>query len=93
MYCHLVAVEVRVVRGADQRVQSQCAALNQHRFKGLNAQTVEGRRAVEEHGVFLDDIFQRIPNLGALLVNHLLGGLDVVGYAVLNELFHNKGAE
>ena len=37
MDCHLVAVEVGVVRGADQRVQSQRTPLDQHRLERLNA--------------------------------------------------------
>ena len=43
---HLVAVEVRVERGADERVQLDGAALDQHRLKRLNTQTVQRRRAV-----------------------------------------------
>ena len=39
---HLVAVEVRVERGADQRVNLDGLALHQHRLKGLNAQAVQG---------------------------------------------------
>ena len=69
---HLVAVEVGVVRGTDQRMQLERAALNEDRLERLNAQTVQRRCAVEQHGVLLDDDFERVPNLGALLVDHLL---------------------
>ena len=46
MNSHLVTVKVGVVSGADQGVQLQGAALYQHRLEGLDAQTVQGRRAV-----------------------------------------------
>ena len=90
---HLVAVEVRVVRGADQRVEPQRAALDQDWLEGLDAQAVERGRAVEEHRMLLNDDLEGIPDLGALLIHHLLGGLDVVGDAVLNQLLHDEGAK
>ena len=43
--------------------------------------------------MLFDHILQRVPDLRALLVDHLLGGLDVVGNAVLHELLHYEGAE
>ena len=93
MDSHLVAVEVGVEGGAVQGVQLQGAALHQHRLKGLDAQAVQGRRAVEHHRVVLDDELQGVPHLGASLVHHLLGGLDVVGGAVLHQLLHDEGTE
>ena len=90
---HLVAVEVRVECRAVQRVELEGAALDQHRLERLNTETVERRRAVEHDGVILDDDVERVPDLGAALIDHLLGGLDVVGGAVLDELLHNEGAE
>ena len=54
---------------------------------------MQSRRTVEQHGVLLDDVFQGVPHLGALLIHHLLGGLDVVGHAVLHQLLHDEGAE
>ena len=90
---HLVSVKVRVVGRADQRVQTEGSAFHQDRLESLNAQAVQGRCAVEEHRVFLDDVFQRIPDFRALLVHHLLGGFDVVGNAVVHQLLHDEGAE
>ena len=90
---HLVAVEVGVECRTNQGVQLNGAALHQHRLEGLDAQAVQGRRTVEHHGVLLDDEVQRIPDLGAAPVHHLLGGLDVVGQAVLHQLLHHEGAE
>ncbi len=90
---HLVAVEVGVEGGAAQRVQLQGAALDQHRLKGLNAEAVQRRRAVEHNGAVLDDVFERVPDLVLALVDHLLGRLDVVGQTVFDELFHHERAE
>ena len=90
---HLVAVEVGVEGRAVQGMQLQGAALHQHRLKGLNAQAVQRRCTVQHDGVVLDDLVQRVPHLGAALVHHLLGGLDVVGAAILHQLLHNEGTE
>ena len=90
---HLVAVEVGVECGAAQGVQLERAALDEHGLERLNAQTVERRCAVEHDRVVFDDDFECVPDLGALLVDHFLGGLDVVGNAILDELFHDERAE
>ena len=93
MDSHLVAVEVGIVSGADQRVQTQCTPLDQDRLKRLDAETVQRGRTVEQHGMLLDDVLQRVPDLCALLIDHLLGGLDIVRHAVLDELLHHERAE
>ena len=49
MHSHLVAVEVGVERGTNQRMQLDGAALNQNRLKRLNTQTVQRRRTVQQH--------------------------------------------
>src|SRR5699024_363121 len=76
---HLVAVEVSVICGTHQGVQLQSTALYQHRLKSLNAQTVQRRCTVQQHGVILDDDFQSIPNLGLGALYSLSGSLDVAG--------------
>ena len=81
---HLVAVEVRVEGGAVQGVQLQGPAVHQ---------AVQRRSAVQHDGVVLDDDIQSVPHLGDALVHHLLGGLDVVGGAVLHQLLHNERTE
>ncbi len=48
---HLVAVEVGVERRADERVDLDGLALDQLRLEGLDAQAVQGRRAVQQHRV------------------------------------------
>ena len=90
---HLVAVEVGVKGGTGQRVQLDGFALNQHGLKGLNAQTVQRRRAVEQHRMLADHLFEDIPHLGLDALDHALGGFDVVGVAAGDELFHHEGLE
>ena len=70
---HLVAVEVGVERGADQRVDLQGLALDQHRLEGLDAETVQRWRTVEHHRVLLDDVFEDVPHLRATALDHALG--------------------
>src|SRR6185369_15438969 len=76
MYCHLVTVEVGVECCTNQRVKLNGLALNQNRFKGLDAEAVQGWSAVEHNRVFLDNLLQHVPYLGTLFLHHLLGTLD-----------------
>ena len=90
---HLVAVKVGVVRRTCKRMELQRTPLGEHRFKCLNAETVERRSTIEEHGMLLDDTLEHIPNLGTRALNHALGRLDVVRGAVRLEFLHNKRLE
>jgi hypothetical protein len=58
---HLVAVEVGVEGRADQRVQLDRLALDQHRLECLDAETVQRRRAVEQHRVLANDLVEECP--------------------------------
>ena len=61
---HLVAVEVGVEGGADQRMDLDGLAFDEHRLEGLDAETVKRRRAVQENRMLLDDLFERVPHFG-----------------------------
>src|SRR5699024_3626137 len=74
----LVTVEVGVERRAHERVQLDGLALDQLGFEGLDAQTVQGRCAVEQHRVLGDDLFEDVPHLRVLALDHPLGRLDVL---------------
>ena len=80
---HLVAVEVGVERGADQRVQLDRLALDQHRLEGLDAEAVQRRRAVQQHRMLADHLVEDVPDLRALLLDELLrlldGGAEALG--------------
>ena len=90
---HLVAVEVRVERGAHERVDLDGLALDQDGLEGLDAQAVERRRAVQEHRMLGDHFFQDVPDLRPLLLHELLGRLDGGGDAPLLELAKDEGLE
>ena len=90
---HLVAVEVGVEGGADQRVDLDGLAFDQHRLKRLDAEAVEGRGAVEQDWVVLDDLFEDVPDDGLLHLHHLLGLLDGGAVAGLLEAVIDEGLE
>jgi hypothetical protein len=73
---HLVAVEVGVERRADQRVELDRLALDQHRLERLDAEAVERRRAVQQHRMLADHLVQDVPDFLALLLDPLLGLLQ-----------------
>ena len=73
---HLVAVEVRVERRADERVDLDRLALDEDRLERLDAEAVERRRAVQENRVLLDDFLESVPHLVRRLLDELLGRLD-----------------
>ena len=61
---HLVAVEVGVVGGADERMDADGLALDEHGLEGLDGEAVQGGRAVEQHRVALGDLLEDVPDLG-----------------------------
>ena len=79
---HLVAVEVRVEGGADQRMQLDRLAFDQHRLERLDAETMQRRRAVEQHRMLADHLFEDVPDFGLLLLDQLLGLLDRLAEAL-----------
>src|SRR6185312_4579148 len=52
----------------------------------LNAEAMQGRRAVQQDRVLADHLFEDVPDLGPLLLDHPLGRLDRRGEAVEFEL-------
>ena len=90
---HLVAVEVRVERGADERVDLDRRALDEDRHERLDAEAVERRGAVQQDRVVLDDLFEDVPDLGPDALDDALRALDVVGEALLDELAHDERLE
>ena len=62
-------------------------------MKGLDSQTVQGRRAVQHHRAGLDDLFQDVPDLGSRALGEPLGALDVVRVALEHELIHDERLE
>ncbi len=90
---HLVAVEVRVEGGADERMDLDRLAFDEHRLKRLDAEAVEGRGAVQQDGVILDDLFEDVPDDGLLHLDHLFGLLDGGAVAGLLEAVIDEGLE
>ena len=90
---HLVAVEVRVERGADERVDLDGLALDQLRLEGLDAEAVQRRRAVEQHGVLGDDLLEHVPHDGAGALDHPLGALDVLRVVEVDQPLHDERLE
>jgi hypothetical protein len=77
---HLVAVEVRVVSGANERMNANRFAFDQLRLESLDRKTVQRRRAVQQHRMALGHFFENVPNLRRLALDHLLRaahGVDV----------------
>src|SRR5688572_29329273 len=68
-------------------------AVHKHRLESLDAQAVKGRRAVQENRVFLDHVFENVPNDGLLALNHFARLLDRGGVLVFLKLVVNKWLE
>ena len=93
MHRHLVAVEVGIEGGADQRMELDGSAVNQYRLKGLNGQTVQGRCPVQKDRMLLDYIFQSVPDAFVDLVDLLFGILNVGSLLGFHQPLHHKGLE
>jgi hypothetical protein len=68
---HLVAIEVGVVSGANERVNANRFALDQLRFKRLNRKTVQSRSTIQEHRMAPGYFVKNVPHFGRLAFNHL----------------------
>ena len=90
---HLVAVEVGVERRADERMDLDGLALDEHRLEGLDAEAVERRCAVQENRMLFDDALERVPHFVGLQLDELLGGLDRADQALLLELVVDERLE
>ena len=80
---HLVAVEIRVVSGANQRMNANRFAFDQLRLERLHGQTVQRRRAIEQHRMALGHFFQNVPDFLRLALDHFLraaNGVDVAEF-------------
>ncbi|CAB4800604.1 unannotated protein [freshwater metagenome] len=93
MDSHLIAVEVSIKSCADERVDLNGLAFNKDWLKGLDAETMQRWCTVQQHWVFLDDIFKHVPHLRATTLNHALGRLDVLCKFGIDKLLHDEGLE
>ena len=73
---HLVAVEVGVERGADERMQLDRLAFDQHRLESLDAEAMQGRRTVQHDRVLANDLVENIPDFRPFLLDHASWRLD-----------------
>ena len=93
VHSHLVAVEVGVEGGADQRMQLDGLTLDEHGLKGLDTQAVQGRCAVQQHRVLGDDLFEHVPNVARATIDRAASRLDVGGVLELDQALHHEGLE
>ena len=93
MHRHLVAVEVGVEGGTDQRVQLDRLAVDEHRVEGLDRKFVQRRRAVEHHGILVDDLLQALPHFVGLLLDHVFGRFEGRGVPLLLQFGQQMGLE
>src|SRR5690349_5461637 len=90
---HLIAVEVRVISGANQGMDPDSFAFNEHRFKGLDREPMQGRRAVEQDWVAFGNLFQDVPDFRRLPLDHLFRRTHGVDIAQLLEAPNNEWLE
>ena len=93
MHGHLVAVEVGVERGADQRVQLDGLAFDQHGLERLDAEAVQRRRTVQHDRVFADDVLEDVPDHRLLAFDQLLRCLDGRGQTHHFQTVEDEGLE
>ena len=90
MDCHLVSIEIGVVRGTYQWMQLDRLTLYQDRLKCLNPKSVQGRGTVQHDRMLLDHFFKHIPHLRLETLHHLLRIFYIMGSSVCHKLLHNK---
>ena len=90
---HLVTIEVRVVGGTNQRMDSDGFALDEDRLERLHRQTMQCWCAVEQHRMPTGHLFEDVPDLLGLTLDHLLGRADRVDVAEFFEAANDEGLE
>src|SRR5579863_2487129 len=93
MHGHLVSVEIGIKRGADQGMKTDGLSLDQHWIKGLDPEPVKRRGPVQKDGMLPDHLFQDVPHLVLLFLDHLFGALDGRDVAPLLKLVEDKRLE
>jgi hypothetical protein len=83
---HLIAVEIRVERGADQGVDADGLPLDQRRLERLDAEPVERRGAVQQHCAA--GSLREVPDPPLLL--HHFAALMVVASLTCRELIDER---
>src|SRR5437868_4915796 len=68
-------------------------AFHEHRLEGLNTKPVKRRRAVEQHRVAADDLFQDLVDLRRFTLHDFLRALHRLGDTLLDELVDDERLE
>jgi hypothetical protein len=87
---HLVSVKIGVESRADQRVQPNGLALDQHRVESLNTKQVKRRGTVQHYGVIFYDLLENIPDLRAFAFDQPFGRLDGLDKYFFFELVYDE---
>ena len=90
---HLVAVKIRVECCADQRVNLDGLAFDQHRLKSLNAETVQCRSAIQQHRMLANHFLKNVPNDRFLTLDHLSRLLNSGSVSLFLELVVDEWLE
>src|SRR5437667_10526114 len=93
MNSHLVAVEVRVECGTYKRMDLDRFTLDKNGFERLNSESMQSRRAIQQHRMFANHFFQNIPDNGFLPFDHFARLLDGGGVILFFKLVVNKRLE
>ena len=88
---HLVTIEVRVVSGANQRVNPNRVTFDQLRFESLNRQAVQSRSTVQKDRVSPGHFVQDIPHFRCPALDHLLRAANRVHQAHLFQAANDEG--
>src|SRR5260370_8469204 len=59
-------------------MDADCLTLDEHRLERLNRQTVKSRSAVQQYRMPFSYLFENVPNLRRLTLNHLFSATDGV---------------
>ena len=87
---HLVTIEVGVERCTSQRVELDCLSLDHLWLECHHRQTVKRRGTVQQDRMTFHHVFKNIPDHRLTTVHNLLGTLDRLHDAALDELADDK---
>ena len=81
VHCHLIPVEIGVVGCANQRMNSNRLALNEQGLERLDGKTMQSGRAIQQDRMPSRYLFQNIPDLRRMTLDHFLRAANRVDIA------------
>src|SRR5258708_31793036 len=88
---HLIAVEISIESSANQGMNAQGLAFDEHGFKSLDPLAMKRGGPIQQNGVFLDNLFKDLPDLWPHPFHHFFSAFDGMDVTSFLKFFNDEG--